>query len=286
MTHNDKIKIDELRICYVADEESLRDLMAVEAGKFIDSFGYRFYRIINDRFCYFYDIVLDGEQVGHIKFGHYTDLNDGVLYVYYKIFNAVLYDHDIFTRMLELPTLLGLVFNNFTAIDLAYDASVNFPSLIRKMMRDEKVTTIINGKAVIDPKCLVQGVTIDYSTTLKRLVHPTITIRQKKAISNKNEGITIQAYDKKAEVLNKSNKQYILDYYGNPKRLYRLEVRLPYRELKDYFAKQGIAPTIDVVLDETLLKDMFLYHLSAVIRFTKSRKKISWSDLLSCNGRG
>ena len=58
---------------------------------------------------------------------------------------------------------------------------------------------------------------------------------QKKAITNKCDGITIQAYDKKAEIENKSNKRYILDYYGNPKHLYRLEVRLHYQELKDYF---------------------------------------------------
>ena len=77
------------------------------------------------------------------------------------------------------------------------------------MMRDKEVTTIINGKAVHDRKTLLQGVTFDYSTTLSRLVHPTITIRQKKAITNKCDGITIQAYDKKAEIENKSNKRYI-----------------------------------------------------------------------------
>ena len=49
MTHYD-IKIDELKICYVADIENLMNFEAVEAGKFIDYFGYRFYRIINDRF--------------------------------------------------------------------------------------------------------------------------------------------------------------------------------------------------------------------------------------------
>jgi hypothetical protein len=82
MTHYD-IKIDELKICYVADIENLMNYEAVEAGKFIDYFGYRFYRIINDRFRFFFDITLYGEQVAQMKFGHYTDLNDKVVYVYF-----------------------------------------------------------------------------------------------------------------------------------------------------------------------------------------------------------
>lgn len=285
MTHYD-IKIDELKICYVTDIENLMKFEGAEARKFIDCFGYRFYRIINDRFRFFFDIMLDGEQVAQMKFWHYTDLNNKVIYVYFKVANAVLYDKNRFAEVLKLPTLLNLVFNNFTSIDLACDSTQNFPSLIKKMMRDKEVTTIINGKAIHDRKTLLQGVTFDYSTTLSRLVHPTITIRQKKAITNKCDGIIIQAYNKKAEIENKSNKRYILDYYGNPKHLYRLEVRLHYQELKDYFARQYIVPTTEVVLDGDLLTDMFLYHLGAVVRFTRCRRKILWQDLIGCNVRG
>lgn len=174
MTHYD-IKIDELKICYVADVENL------------------------------------------MKFGHYIDLNDKVVYVYFKVTNAVLYDKDRLAEVLELPTLLNLVFNNFTSIDLACDSTQNFTSLIKKMMRDKEVTTVING---------------------------------------------------------------------NPKHLYRLEVRLHYQELKDYFARQYIVPTTEVILDGDLLTDMFLYHLGAVVRFTRGRRKILWQDLIGCNVRG
>ena len=38
MTHYD-IKIDELKICYVAAIENLMNFEEVEAGKFIDYFG-------------------------------------------------------------------------------------------------------------------------------------------------------------------------------------------------------------------------------------------------------
>lgn len=89
-------------------------------------------------------------------------------------------------------------------------------------MRDKTVTTIINGKAVKDRKKVLQGVSFEYSSTLDRLNHPTITVKQKKAIANKCNGVTVQAYNKKAEIDDHSDKRYILDYYGHPKRLYRL----------------------------------------------------------------
>ena len=38
--------------------------------------------------------------------------------------------------------------------------------------------------------------------------------------------------------------------------------------------------------DAENLKTMFFYHLSAVIRFTRGRRKLDWETLLKCNGRG
>lgn len=249
--------------------------------------GYSFYRVTNDRFRFFYNVVdADGEQVAVLKFGHYTDCDREETYVYFKILNRILYDGAKFRRLLELPPSLGMSFNNFTAIDLAYDSRKNLPSLIKKMLRDKEMTTIFNGRAVRDRKSLLHGVFLEYSTSLNRMMHPTLTFKQKKATSNKNEGITVQCYDKRAEIDNHSNKQYILDRYGNPRSLYRLEVRLPYRELKDYFASRGIAPTEDAVFDSALLADMFLYHLGAVIRFTQGRKRVDWGELLGFGAVG
>lgn len=177
------------------------------------------------------------------------------------------------------------MFNNYTSIDLAIDSNVNFTSLIKRMMRDKAVTTIINGKAIKDRKQVLQGVGFNYSTSLDRLKHAAITIKQKKAISNKQHGITIQAYDKKAEIEQNSDKRYIPDFYGHPKRLYRLEVRLHYQELKDYFSKVNGEPIYGTMTNQELLQDMFYYHLAAVLRFTQGRKKIDWPTLIKCNGR-
>lgn len=286
MRYDDEIILDELRICYVASNDDLSRLEMVEVGEFVEVDEYRLYRRTNDRFRCFFDVLLDGKSMAQLKYGHYTDRDEFTTFVYFKVDNHILYDAERLRRVLELPMKMRMVFNNYTAIDLAFDSPQNLPTLIKQMMRDKDVTTIINGKAVRDRKSVLDGVLFMYSSTLNRLNNPTITVKQKKAIANKNDGITVQAYNKKAEIEQSSKKQYILDYHGNPKRLYRLEVRLHNQELKDYFANSHLAPTTDVLFDKELLKDMFYYHLSTVIRFTRGRTKIQWRQLLGCNGRG
>lgn len=280
------IAIDELKICYVAHQDSMLVLENVEVGDYLDYLNYRFYRLTNERFRYYYDVFDAEGEVAQLKFGHYTDADDAEHYVFLRVLNPILYQAERMHRLLALPDAMGLYFNNYTAIDLAFDTNTNVTTLIKKMMRDEEVTTIFNGKAVKDRKGILQGVTFEYSTTLQRLHYPTITFKQRKAIAKKDEGVTVQAYDKKAEIENRSDKQYILEYYGNPKRLYRLEVRLRYRELKEFFASRHIVPKAGVLLNADLLKEMFIYHLSAVIRFRRGRKRIRWTELLgmSCQG--
>lgn len=279
------IQIDELKICYTAETEYLNGLMSIEIGSYLEIHGYRFHRIVSDRFRYYYEVWDDDEQVAQLKFGLYTDLSETKHFVYVKVSNHVLYKPEQLKRTLELPDKMGFVFNNYTAIDLAIDSNVNFTSLIKRMIRNKAIITIINGKAVKDRKQVLQGVSFQYSTSLDRLKHASVTIKQKKAISNKKNGIVVQAYDKKAEVEQNSDKRYILDFYGQPKRLYRLEVRLHYQELKDYFSKANIVPEIETMSNQELLHDMFFYHLAAVLRFTQKRKKLDWPTLINSNGK-
>lgn len=278
--------IDELKMCYVADQERLEELKCIASGEYINIPGFRLYRVISDRFRYCLDIFSDGDKVAQLRFGLYTEDDGSESHVFLKVLNRVLYDPDLLQKVVSIPEYFGMVCNNFTALDLAVDTNLNVPSLIRRMMRDKDVTTIINGKAVKDRKAIIPGVSFEYSSSLDRLRHLTVTIKQKKAINNKNDGITVQAYDKRAEVVNHSDKQYILDYYGDPKRLYRLEIRLRYRELKDYMLLTKTPATPDLIFDQHFLVHMFCYHLAAVVRFTKGRRKIQWEQLLECNDRG
>lgn len=287
MKKNEDVVLDELKICYKADKEQIAFLTAIGEGEFTDVEGYRLYRLTNGRFRFFYEVTKDGEPIAELKFGLYSEKEEQEsTFVFMKVLNHVLYDKARLKTILKMPDHMGFRFNNYTAIDLALDSDRNLTSLVRRLMRDKTVTTILNGRVVEARSQILKGVTFEYSTTLNKLMKPTITFRQKKAIANKNEGITVQVYDKKAEIEQGSGKQYILDYYGEPKQLYRMEVRLPYQEIKDYFASRELVPSIDFLFDAARLTEMFLYHLSAVIRFSRGRRKIPWDGLLRCADRG
>lgn len=279
--------LDELRICYAADPLLLADLSRVEVGDYRTFPPFTLFRIGGDRFEFMF-AVCEGEpgdwkEVGQFKFGRYGAGKSHLCYL--RVSNQVLYDQEQLRAVLSFPDMLSLVFNNFTAIDIAIDHRKNISSIIKRLMRNEDIKTILNGKQVKDRSKVIPGVTIDYSTSLKRLQCPTITIRQAKAIKNKDKGITVQSYDKKAEVETGSGKQYILDYYDQPRYLFRLEVRLRYQELRDYCRLINTVQGIDMVFDPEFLKGLYYYHLSAVIRFTKGRKMLAWPDLIDRNGR-
>lgn len=279
--------IDELRLCYMAEPSLLKDLSEVTVKSWMDIEDYCLFRADGDRFEFFFIVYLmlneSRVELGSLKFGRYGTSGDQ--HVYYKIQNAVLYDRELLESALSFPELLGLYFNNFTAIDIAMDHKKNYSAIIKRMMRDDRITTILNSRAIKNRKELIKGVTFDYSSSLSRLHCPTITIRQAKAARNKTKGITVQSYDKRAEIETHSEKQYILNFHGNPRHLFRLEVRLRYQELKDYYRKIGRAQAVEDIFDLARLQDLYFYHLSSVLRFTKGRKPLAWQDIISSSGR-
>ncbi len=279
--------LDELRICYVADPLLLAELSKVEIGGYREYDPFSLFRKGGDRFEFMFALCLgeagDREEVGLFKFGRYGASES--TYCYLNLSNHVLYDQEKMRLVLSFPDMLSLVFNNYTAMDIAIDHRKNISSIIKRLMRNDTIKTILNGKQVNDRSKVIPGVTVDYSTSLKRLHCPTITIRQAKASKNKDKGITIQSYDKKTEVEAGSGKQYVLDYYDNPRYLFRFEVRLNYQEMQDYCRLINTAQNIDMVFDQEFLKGLYYYHLSAVLRFTKGRKKLAWPDLIDRNGR-
>ena len=105
-------------------------------------------------------------------------------------------------------------------------------------------------------------------------------IKQRNAIRDKSKGITVLIYDKAAEIGNSSDKQYILSYYGNPKRLYRTEVHLNAEDIKNHVERIGIQYTPLILFDETVLESMFFHYLGSVIRFQSRKYDVSWEHLL------
>lgn len=279
--------IDELRLCYLAEPLLLVELSSVEVGGNTIIEPFKLYRVGGDRFEYAFSVCAEIEdrwvEVAMLKFNRYGSLENQ--YVYYAVSNHVLYKPTLLQQVLTFPGEEGMRFNNYTAIDIAIDYPKNISSIIKRMMRNDQIKTILNGKKLVDRSKIIQGVTCDYATSLNKFRYLTITLRQAKATKNRERGVTVQSYDKYAEVLTSSGKDYILDYYQHPSRLYRLEVRLHYQELQDYCRRIGVTQSVELLLDPEFLAGAFYYHLASVLRFTKGRRKLAWQEIIDSNGK-
>lgn len=274
--------IDELRLCYTAEPSLLDALSSVTLGERIDFTDFSMVRIVGQHFRYLFKVFVDKEQVGNFYYGQYGTVDS--CYAWFKFENHVLYDGELFRATLGIPYKLKLTFNNITAIDLTKDFKKNLVNVIRRLYKDERITTIVNGKAVKDRKQIIPEFHIDYSVSLERLRNPTFYAKQKKALHDKTKGICVCCYDKKTEVETESHKQYILDFYNNPKSLHRLEVHLNADEIRTYCSAVHMVQSVDLIFDKDFLTNMFYHHLASVVRFTKGRTKLDWRDILCSDG--
>lgn len=190
--------IDELRLCYVAEPSILDNLSSAALGERIDFTDFSMVRIVGQHFRYLFKVFVDKKQVGNFYYGQYG--TDDSCYVWFKFENHVLYDGELFRATLGIPYKLKLTFNNITAIDLTKDFKKNIVNVIRRLYKDERITTIVNGKAIKDRKQIIPEFHIDYSVSIERLRKPTFYVKQKKALHDKTKGICVCCYDKKTEV--------------------------------------------------------------------------------------
>lgn len=273
-----KTVIDELRLCFTAESEFLSTLSMLGYGERIYFDKFSLIRIAGQHFEYYYTLLNEANHiVAYFYHGRYGDDSD---YVWVKIENRVLYQHiQLQTLINDIQTTFPLVFNNFTRIDLAKDFAKNTVYAIKRLMRTPGIKTIINGKVKKDRNEIIEGYITTYQSTLTRVKNPSLRICQAEAVNNKTKGVTMQAYNKKAE-LDNSNKEYILEFYDNPKTLHRLEVRLNSDEIRDYYKKQRQQQTVEDIFDDAFLTDMYYYHLGSVLRFTRGKKPIPWQEIL------
>lgn len=273
-----KTIIDELRLCYVAEPTFLETLFHLDFGERITFDGIDVVRIVAQHFQYYYTLHLNKTLVGSLYFGRYGDVSD---YLWLKVDNRILYEQQQLQSLLHLfQEIFPVQFNNITQLDLAKDFKKNIVYAITKLIRNKEIKTIINGKVVKDRKKILDELMIAYGVSLERLRNPSLKICQAEAVHNKSKGVTIQAYNKGAE-LQHSKKEYISNFYGNPKTLHRLEVRLNSNEIRDFYRKVKRVEVVDDVFDIDLLTEMYFYHLGSVLRFTQGRTTIPWHKILA-----
>ena len=168
-----------------------------------------------------------------------------------------------------------------TSLDITLDTPFNVSPLVKAYLHKKDVTTLLNGKCITDRD--EDRAEISYTTSgslNKQDKYKTVNIKQRNAIKDKSKGITVLIYDKAAEISNASDKQYILDYYDNPKRLYRTEVHLNAEDINNYVERRNIQYTPLILFDEAILEDMFFHFLNSVVHFRSDRLDVSWEHLL------
>ena len=285
------IQIDALTLCYeVASTEYYDKLSSLDYGEWLDIDEFRLYRIEGRYFENVYTIRLwNGTrniEWGYLKFNltrgdeQSNTHTNGLRKVWMSLHNKTLYTKDI-SLLADIGQKLGLTFHNVTTLDLALDTPFNVSRLIKSYAHNKDVTTILNGKRVIDRDKDRPELTYTTSGSLnKQNKYLTVNIKQRNAVKDKSKGVTVLLYDKMAEIINASDKQYILEYYDNPKRLYRTEVHLNAEDIKTYVKRKKIDYTPAMLFDEAILEDMFFHFLGSVIRFQSNKADVSWQHIL------
>ncbi|MBO7139970.1 MAG: hypothetical protein J6W19_05290 [Prevotella sp.] len=225
-------------------------------------------------------------EFGHLKFNlargdeQSNTHTNGLRKVWLSLNNETLYSKEIYF-LTYIEQRLGLEFHNVTSLDLALDTPFNISKVVKKLLHNKNVITILNGKRVTDRDEDRPEINYPASGSLNnQSKYQTVNIKQRNAIKDKSKGITVLTYDKVAEIKNSSDKQYILNYYGNPKKLYRTEVHLNAEDIKNYVERIGIQYTPLILFDEAVLEGMFFHYLGSVIRFQSRKMDASWKHLL------
>jgi hypothetical protein len=285
------IQLDALTICYeVVYPYYYEQLSSLNYGECLDMDEFRLYRTEGRYFDNVYAIRLDNGkrdiEWGVLKFNlasgdelSNTHTN-GNRKVWFGLNNETLYTGDIhFLTYIEQR--LGLEFHNVTSLDLCLDTSFSVSPLVKSYLHNKDVATILNGKRVTDRDEDRPEISYTHSGSLnKQDKYKTVNIKQRNAIRDKNKGITVLTYDKVAEISNASDKQYVLEHYGNPKRLYRTEIHLNSEDIRNYVERRNIQYTPLILFDEATLEDMFFHFLGSVIRFQSRKVDASWEHLL------
>lgn len=277
-----KTIIDALTLCYVAEGKVLDHLREVKHQYSIDTFTLN--RTSGKHHKEHFDIYLHKKKVATIYFDRFGSSGDE-FYVWLRIENHVLYNHQLLIQTLMLPELLDIDFNNITYIELARDFTYNITQRIRSLMRNPELKTIINGKQKKDRDEAIDGIIRTCKISLNKDLPKSLCIKQAKAEKNKYDGITMDSYNKMDEIISKSHKQYILDYYGYPSKLHRLELRLNNPDIKKISKTIGLSFTDDTIFNQDALDQIYLQALQSLLRFTDGRKKLDWQMLFDCNLR-
>lgn len=285
------LNLDALRLCYeVTEPNNINIIKEKEVGEEIDFMYFYLRRIEGKHFKFVYEIRYNNmgkdKLFGELRLGINNNEEtsnihtNGYNKAWISIANCVLYTDEIY-YIDFIENNLGLTLHNITTLDLCLDMSIDIAKLIRRLIRNPQITTILNGRRIVDRKQDRPEITYTFSGDMDKDKYLTVNIKQKKAIKDKSKGSTLIAYNKKAEITNSSDKRYIDDYYSNPLKLHRLEVHLNNEEIKNYIDSIRHELSFYSLVNKDFLAKLFGYTLNSLIRFEKKNKALDWTDVLT-----
>ena len=267
-----RIVIDKLKLCYRRENESHFWQMMAEQPDHLNIGDFDLVKAQADgTYEGIYGVVYAQHEFGTLLFDRFSDKEKK--YCWLSIRNQAFYSNMMSIAMLnDLQDAMGLEsINNITQLDLACDLPFNPVPKIKKLLKREDVSVVRCGTKIDNKKQVIDGLFFLHPTNGLKELAPTLYLSD----SDKRKSFVV--YDKKKEI-QRSNKTYIADYYSNPRRLYRLEIRLTSDELFRFFKKNDISPSVDLLIDQSFLKSMYGEFLFRLLHFSYKRKSIGLLD--------
>lgn len=222
-----KVNLDKLVVAYRREEYTtnyiLSQLNENSEGNFDEFILIRNNELAN--YQHAYNIVIEGETIGIIYWGHY---NPQLQSIYIQYNNKALYNNNKL-NMTYIEDKLTLRFEKISQIDIALDFNFNIVNKIYKILRNKDLDIkILNKIYGIDDSIPV----LTNASGTRRKLFDNKSLR----ILSKNKDIGLFAYNKSREIAENGNaKQYIIDtnQFKATETTYRLEIRCKHKELRN-----------------------------------------------------
>ena len=283
-----KIGMDKLRLCYNAINDSIITELEAQRPMIYELLDFTLCRIegkhYNDIYAIIYDDVSKDGTIESTKFGELrfnlksqdddketTDLKKAWVYIE----NHILYDETKAYYLSYITDHLGLELNNLTACEIFVDTTKrNMAYTMKKHIRDKGLTTILNGKKIVDRKENRPELRFLHVGDMDRYKDMTLYVMPKKALKNKADAPSLCFYNKLDEIDKSSGKKYIKDKYDNPTKLHRSEIRFTNEKFKDFLDKYRFPLDEIILFNRGFQWCVFEYFFNSIIRFKREGENI------------
>jgi hypothetical protein len=297
--HKINIGIDKLKLCYTVVNDSIIKELEENKPEWYNLDYFDLHRIEgkyhNDIYQIWIKDLDKNNEIETVKFGELrfnlkaekeeeqnkTDKpNEKRVWIY--IDNKTLYSENRLSYLDYIRESLGLSLRNITEIEIYIDSTKkNIPQLLKRMVRYKDYKAFLNGKEVVDREEYRPELDYNHSGNMNRYTNMTFYASSIKALKTKLEGIRICGYDKITEIKYKSKKDYILDFYKNPAKLFRVEIRVGNEKFKEYLNENRIELLEFLFEDKGFLYLTFEWFFEKVIYFKDANnEKISVADIM------